>query len=167
MWCYKYRLSRKTKHIPWNSICWKIKLMNFLIWNGVSFMKTSCNQWVSGVISRSPWHRDWLHDVGILEATDVPVLMSRSSPQLNHQKKTIEQWKQTWLFRVGDDGKGKRDYSKPLGFFSWLNWQVLVILAYMANRRTVPTLNGEFFWTLYIHPSFGICDIYFDLVFFS
>ena len=145
MWCYKYRLSRKLNISPETQ--WlEDKTYEFSPdGNGVSFMKTSCNQWVSGVISRSPWHRDWLHDVGILEATDVPVLMSRSSPQLNHQKKTIEQWKQTWLFRVGDDGKGKRDYSKPLGFFSWLNWQVLVILAYMANRRTVPTLNREFF----------------------
>ena len=86
-------------------------------------MKTSCNfrGSVVSALSLGPWHRDWLHDVGILEATDVPVFrMSRSfEPTVfHHQKKTIlSNENKTWLFRVGDDGKGKRDYNKPLGFF--------------------------------------------------
>ena len=91
--------------------------------------------------------------LGFLKPPTCLMRMSRnSSPQLNHQKKTIEQWKQTWLFRVGDDGKGKRDYNKPLGFFSCLNWQVLVLLADMANRRSVKfldPLHPPIFWYLW------------------
>ena len=76
---------------------------------------------ISGLVVSYLGHPDTGIDsttLGFLKPPTCLMRMSRnSSPQLNHQKKTIEQWKQTWLFRVGDDGKGKRDYSKPLGFF--------------------------------------------------